>query len=487
MPRLIVLENPGNWNLDVADAAVVAARDYLIDPKYSDLRRAKVFNLCRSYGYQTTGYYVSLLAEARGHRPLPSVATLQDLRLAPVVRVVSEEVEELAAKVLGPGAVGKRGFNLYFGHSTDTGVNRLAQTLFRYFPSPFLRAEFEFTTRWALRTVRPVGTAEIPPEDRPFAAEQLRRHFRRPAAEPGGAPVLRYDLAILYDPNELDSPSDKGAIGKFVRAARSLGIDASIIGKEDFGRLAEFDALFIRETTNVDRHPYRFSRRAEAEGLVVIDSPGSILRCTNKVFQAEAFERHGIPCPRTIVLHRDGPKAGLEALGFPVVLKRPDSAFSLGVVKAKDASELQSCLATVFENSELAIAQEFVPSDFDWRIGVLEGKSLYACRYHMAKGHWQIRGGRSTERPRFGRVEAVPLEQAPPAAVDIAVRAAALMGNDFYGVDVKEVDGRFLVMEVNDNPSIEAGDEDAILKDELYEAVMRVFLTRLEGRGAGRA
>jgi len=92
MARLIVLENPANWNLEVENAEVVAARDYLTDPRYSERRRAKVFNLCRTYGYQTTGYYVSLLAEARGHRPLPSVATLQDLRFTPVVRVVAEDV-----------------------------------------------------------------------------------------------------------------------------------------------------------------------------------------------------------------------------------------------------------------------------------------------------------------------------------------------------------------------------------------------------------
>jgi hypothetical protein len=51
----------------------VAAREYLTDPKFSENRRSRVFNLCRSYGYQTVGYYVSLLATARGHKPLPSV------------------------------------------------------------------------------------------------------------------------------------------------------------------------------------------------------------------------------------------------------------------------------------------------------------------------------------------------------------------------------------------------------------------------------
>ncbi len=36
------------------------------------------------------------------------------------------------------------------------------------------------------------------------------------------------------------------------------------------------------------------------------------------------------------------------------------------------------------------------------------------------------------------------------------------------------------VIEVNDNPNIDAGLEDRILKDELYLTVMRSFVTRIE-------
>jgi hypothetical protein len=41
------------------------------------------------------------------------------------------------------------------------------------------------------------------------------------------------------------------------------------------------------------------------------------------------------------------------------------------------------------------------------------------------------------------------------------------------------------VIEVNDNPNLDAGVEDAIIKDELYRRVMEVFLTRIEQRKAG--
>jgi hypothetical protein len=35
-------------------------------------------------------------------------------------------------------------------------------------------------------------------------------------------------------------------------------------------------------------------------------------------------------------------------------------------------------------------------------------------------------------------------------------------------------------MEINDNPNVDAGNEDAVLGDPLYEEIMRVFLRRIE-------
>jgi glutathione synthase/RimK-type ligase-like ATP-grasp enzyme len=163
------------------------------------------------------------------------------------------------------------------------------------------------------------------------------------------------------------------------------------------------------------------------------------------------------------------------------VLKRPDSSFSQGVVRADTKAELATALPKALENSQLAIAQEFTPSSFDWRIGVLEGEAFYACRYHMARGHWQIIDG-DRRRRRYGKVECVPLDDVPRPVLEQARRAARLIGGGLYGVDVKEVGRRVLVMEVNDNPSLEAGYEDRLLGDELYRVVMRYFRRRLEAR-----
>ncbi len=483
MNVLIVLENPKNWTLELAGARVVAARDYLINPEFAAMRRAKVFNLCRSYSYQTVGYYVSLLAAARGHTPLPGLATLQDLRQGPLLRLAGEDLEEVIQRSLGKVRSDTFVLSIYFGRNMAKQHARLAGALFDLFPSPMLRAEFKREQTWRLVSLRPVGAADIPDSHRSFVEEQAGRYFRRPRAAGAGRRNLRYDLAILANPEEDDPPSDERALKRFVKAARDLGMDACLIDRSDYSRLAEYDALFIRETTYVNHHTFRFSRRAEAEGLVVVDDPESILRCTNKVYLAEMFQRNGIPCPRTEIVHANTVAGLEERMGLPCVVKKPDSAFSKGVSKAETPKELIRLLDEVFTASDLAVVQEFIPSTFDWRIGVLDGQPLYACRYYMAKGDWRIQAVGEAGKMLYGRAETLPVADAPRGVVDLAVRSCAAIGNGLYGVDIKESDGAFYVMEVNDNPSLDAGVEDEVLGEELYAAIMRMFLERLERRG----
>ncbi|MCU0356190.1 MAG: hypothetical protein MUE95_01285 [Cyclobacteriaceae bacterium] len=45
---------------------------------------------------------------------------------------------------------------------------------------------------------------------------------------------------------------------------------------------------------------------------------------------------------------------------------------------------------------------------------------------------------------------------------------------------MKEVDGKFYIIEINDNPNIDAGVEDVILKDKLYTTIIDVFLNRIK-------
>jgi len=46
-------------------------------------------------------------------------------------------------------------------------------------------------------------------------------------------------------------------------------------------------------------------------------------------------------------------------------------------------------------------------------------------------------------------------------------------------IDIKEAGGRCFVMEVNDNPNIDAGNEDAVEGDALYREILGVFRRRI--------
>jgi glutathione synthase/RimK-type ligase-like ATP-grasp enzyme len=417
---------------------------------------------------------------ARGHRPMPSIATIQDLRLQPVIRIASQELDRVMQGALRPLRSETFELSIYFGRNLTKRYDRLSLALFNQFPSPFLRAKFRRHDRWELEGVRVIGTNEIPSSHRDFVIEQAKRYFARAPRRRVRKPA-RYELAILRDEHEQMSPSNDRAIRQFIKAGESLGLRTEIIGRESYGRIGEFDALFIRETTAVNHHTYRFARRATAEGLVVIDDPDSILRCTNKVYVTELLDRHRLRIPRTAIISRDTMRLVAEGIGFPCVIKRPDGSFSSGVVKFHSEQEMIEGLPALFEESELVIAQEFVPTEFDWRVGVLAGEPLFVCRYHMAAGHWQIvkrDGGRLEE----GLVDTLPVEIAPQKVVSLGVRAAKLIGDGLYGVDIKQIKGRPAVIEINDNPNVDAGFEDRVLGSVLYERIMRHFFDRLEAR-----
>jgi glutathione synthase/RimK-type ligase-like ATP-grasp enzyme len=482
MDTLIVVSNPASWPFDTPGVELVKAWDFLTNSAYFDRRGCKVFNLCRSYAYQSQGYYVSLLAEARGQRCLPTVATIQDLKSTSIIRVASEDLDKLIQKSLHHLKSDQFELSIYFGRNLAHTYDALAQRIFNLYPAPLLRAYFSRKERWQLRNINLLSGNDVPDSHRDFVATVANDWFARRRMPGRKAGTSRFDLAILHDPNEAEPPSDARALERFAKAARAVNVSTELIRKEDYGRIGEFDGLFIRETTRVNHHTYRFARRAYSEGLVVIDDPESILRCTNKVFLAELLAQKGIATPRTVILHEQNVEEVGRELGFPVILKRPDSAASQGVVKVADADELVAQAREFLEDSDLLIAQEFIPTPFDWRIGIVDGVPLYACKYHMAHHHWQIINWTGSGSRRYGRVETLPVEIAPRRVVRTALRAAKLIGDGLYGVDLKDVEGKCQVIEVNDNPTIESGCEDRVLGDQLYDAIVGVFVRRMESR-----
>lgn len=482
MRTVVIVDHPSDWPSTVEGVEVVLARDYLVEARWASERFVRAFNLCRSYRYQSAGYYVSLLATARGHRPFPDLLVVLDMKSRASVRTVDEELDDVIQASLAGLRSERFELSVYFGKNVAKRHQRLARQLFARFPAPLFRATFQHGERWRLSSLAPIGFRDVPAEHHQPLFAAAAEYFGKPRYHVPAKRETRFDLAILVDPAEELAPSDPKAIERFERAFEEAGFRTECIGRDDFGRLAEFDALFIRETTAVNHHTFRFAHRAESEGLVVIDDPQSILRCTNKIFQAEAFERRGVPTPKTLITDKIDTDEVAREIGFPCVLKVPDSAFSQGVVKCKDADELREVGARFLEATELILIQRYTPSEFDWRIGVFDGEPLYACRYLMARGHWQIVKKSDKGSYRYGRVEPVPLEEVPKKVVKVALQAAATIGDGLYGVDLKAFGKEVLVTEVNDNPNLNVGCEDALLKGALYKRIADGFLSRVEAK-----
>ncbi len=488
MAILAVVNHQKDFPVKVRGVEVVTLKNYLHDPAYVQLKGATVLNMCRSFRYQSDGYYVSLLAEARGHEVYPDILTIQDSKTQSIIRIKSEELDEQMQKALNGQKDEKCEVLFAFGKSLETRFQQFGNSLFQHFPSPLLKAFFtRKNNRWFLQDVDPLSAKGLSEKEIELTAKAAEEFFFNKRQTFKKLAVYEHDLAILVNPDEVDCPSNKEAIKKFIRAADALGIRAWAVTKDECAHLTAYDALFIRETTNVNHYTYRIARRAAVEGLVVIDDPESIMRCSNKVYLWELLDLHKVSTPKTMIITRDNIGQVLDNFSLPVILKRPDSAFSEGVTKAKTEEELEPKIKQMLEKSDLIIAQEYLPSDYDWRIGVLDKKPLYACKYYMANGHWQIINSEKKGNNRHGKTETFALEDVPKAVLDAAVHAANLIGDGLYGVDMKEIDGKAYVIEVNDNPNLDAGIEDKMLKNELYKRIMEVFLKRIEQKKKGKA
>ena len=488
---VIVVEKASDWGSYYPSDNIVAAQDYLKEPVGADDERVQVINLCRSYKYLGIGYYVSLLAEARGHKVIPSVRTINDLRKRAIYGLDIEDLNQKLARFF-PEQEGRDttdfGVLVYFGETSHSTLADLTRQVFETFPCPILRLEFERNKVWQIAAIKPSSLHTLSDQQEDSFAEALDKFSKKLWRKPRARKKYRYDIAMLSDVNETMPPSNKRALKQFVEAGKEIGIEVEAIGKNDYSRIAEYDGLFIRETTALDNHTYRFANKAEKEDMVVIDDPGSILKCTNKIYLHDLLKSRKLPTPRTEIVYRDDTKRLAELpdlLGFPIVLKIPDGSFSRGIVKVETVEQLKVAVDDLFQHTALVLAQEFMFTEFDWRIGILDGQPLYACQYFMSRGHWQIYNHAGNTTQRSGGFKTLPVRDAPSEVVKLALKATAPIGDGLYGVDLKQVGDRIVVIEMNDNPSIDAGVEDAYLGEDLYRRIMQEFLRRMERKRLG--
>lgn len=465
--------------------ALITAQQYLSET-FSQDNKLTVINLCPSEEYLSSGYYVSLVAEARGSQPHPLIETLSNLqmkrsyedhlaelnRLLPEHKIMGEEFGHSGAKPLS--------LEFYFGKTDQIWARKLAKRCYQLFPVPIVEIMImNDGDKWKIDYVWPLSVSALDVKDRPRFSEALNDAIGLSAPSIRNEKRSHFDLAILVDPDEALPPSNANALDLMVKAARRYDMDAELIVKSDLKRLASFDGLFIRATTSIDHFTYQFARKAKSIAIPVIDDPQSILRCSNKVFLSEALVRAGFATPNTKLITRSNLHAVLQEVAFPQVLKIPDGSFSRGVIRVNDEAEFMDKAKQMLKESFVIIAQEYLPTAFDWRVGVINGEPLFACKYFMARGHWQIYNHVQNKKVVSGGFETVAIEDVPPFVIEAAVGAGLTIGNGLYGVDLKQIDRRAIVIEVNDNPNIDAGIEDKVYGRAVYDRLMQRFLSQI--------
>lgn len=372
MNKYIVVNQPEKWHFSIENITVISSQDYLTNPKFSLLKKARIFNLCKDYSYQSKGYYVSLLAEARGHLAIPTVRNIVDLKTLKLVKIVSDEFDDVIQQSLK--SIKSREFTLsiYFGQNVAQKYKELSSLFYKHFQVPFLRIKFHHNNKWNIQSIKAISESEIPADHIESVNVFANQYFAKKRYDTPKLATSDFDLAILVNPNDPAPPSNAKALKRFIDIAEKMNIYAEIIEPKDLSRLSSFDALFIRQSTEVNNEAYAFARKAQQEGLAIIDYPEAILKCCNKVYMAEALNNAHIATPKTVIVHKENRALVLEQVGLPCVLKAPDSTFSFGVKKAKTAAEYDTLVSEMLKESDLIIAQEFCPSDYDWRIGIID-------------------------------------------------------------------------------------------------------------------
>lgn len=477
---LIILDDAAQLG-DFSVPGVIEFERYLREYPKRNEGKVRLINLCDTQHYLSRGYYCSLLAEARRHTVLPSLKSVNELRRGMIANEQVLPAEQELVALFGDQSDAE--VLIYFGATEHASLKRLASKLFKKYPAPILRLTRSEQDGWVLDQC---SYSQLSDEQRKIFQTELENFIRTVWRINPRKKRYRWDMAILVNPEEPSPPSDKEALARFVKAAGKHGINAELVTAKQISNVAQYDALFIRETTAIDHHTYRLARKAEEAGVVVIDDPDSILRCCNKIYLQDAFSYQNVPSLRAEVVNESS-DAVLDALEeqftYPMVLKMPEGSFSRGVFKVADRDKLRELLDKLLAESALVLVQEYLYTEFDWRIGILNGRAVYACRYLMARNHWQIYNHEAKKRFVSGDFETLPTFEVPKVVLDAALKACAVIGKGLYGVDIKQRDNHAYVLEVNDNPSIEHKVEDLYLGDELYMQIMSEFQRRLEARG----
>src|SRR3979409_2167993 len=247
---VILVDQPKDLPNAETPHKVITTSEYLARPRLFDTARPKLVNLARSYAYQSKGYYASLLAEARGHRVVPTVETMLELREAKLYEHALPDLEDelnRCARRADFQLEGELKLLVCLGIARAPGFESFGGLLFDWFRCPALEVSVEPGAWLSIERIRPRNITRLANGEGEFFLEKLHQNPRRDWTNPKARTVSKYDLAVLYDPNEKMPPSSPASIKHFARIAEKLSVDVEPITRRKLAELAAYDGLFIHE------------------------------------------------------------------------------------------------------------------------------------------------------------------------------------------------------------------------------------------------
>ncbi|GAA2741828.1 alpha-L-glutamate ligase [Kitasatospora cinereorecta] len=265
-----------------------------------------------------------------------------------------------------------------------------------------------------------------------------------------------------------------------VRTARTVGLLAGDVGHPLLAACSEIlradghrvvaagelaDVLLLKARTP---QALEHARQVEAAGTPVLNSAASTAFCQDRVAMAQLAVEAGLPFAAT-----SGPVRLADlAVERPSVVKSRYSRRGDLVALVGGADDVRQLAETWGEES--VVVQDLAPAGgWDHKIWVVAGRLFAQLRHsELAEGP-----------PRPPRPLAV--DALPAGYRDLALTVGEVFGLDVYGVDVLDVGGRPLIVDVNAFPGIrgQAGAPEALAALALAAAEGR-HTPRVVGAGA---
>jgi ribosomal protein S6--L-glutamate ligase len=297
--------------------------------------------------------------------------------------------------------------------------------------------------------------------------------------QPASKRAMHEELRLLQEVRKM------GYIGRIFRSSKcQLVYDrhhARVL--YDGKRFPTYDVIIprVRLLTEVELRS-AVVKQLQLMNIPVQNSYSAIIRAKNKLRTMQILDYHGIPTPKTVLIHGEDhiDEAIKKVGGPPVILKTVAGSHGVGVIIAETKRAAQSAISALLSNSwsNLILIQEYIKEarGKDTRVFVINGKVFGAMMRSAKKGEFRSNlklGGSATP------VSLTDEEK------NIALRSVRALKLQVAGVDLLATNRGPAVMEVNANPGFEGFEEvtgmnvaqemvkAAVTQARRYKALMR--------------